>query len=103
MATVSPIKALRLRCLECCAGQRDEVKLCECTKCPSWPYRFGKKTDGMKEYRPVKACRAKCMDCSCGHEGAVRECIFTECPLYPFRMGHNPNKKRNTQEEDENG
>lgn len=39
---ISPIKAIRLKCLDCCCGQRVEVNLCPCEDCPLWPFRFGK-------------------------------------------------------------
>ena len=39
---ISPIKAIRLKCLDCCCGQRVEVNLCSCEDCPLWPFRFGK-------------------------------------------------------------
>ena len=38
----SPIKAIRAKCLECCCGQANEVKLCPCTDCHLYPFRFGK-------------------------------------------------------------
>ena len=34
-------KALRLRCLDCCAGSAAEVRLCVSVTCPSWPFRMG--------------------------------------------------------------
>lgn len=34
-------KVIRARCLDCCCGQAAEVRRCEVTSCPSWPYRFG--------------------------------------------------------------
>lgn len=34
-------KALRLRCLDCCAGSATEVRLCVSVTCPSWPFRMG--------------------------------------------------------------
>ena len=39
---LTPIKAIRAKCLDCCCGQSNEVKLCPCTDCPLYPYRFGK-------------------------------------------------------------
>ncbi len=39
---MSAQKALRLRCLDCCAGSSAEVRLCVAVKCPSWPFRMGK-------------------------------------------------------------
>jgi len=38
---LSPLKAIRARCIDCCAFQVREVRLCECTECPSWYYRMG--------------------------------------------------------------
>jgi len=39
---ISPMKALRLRCLDCCAGSPARVRLCESVTCPSWPFRMGR-------------------------------------------------------------
>ena len=39
---VSPLKALRLNCLDCCNGSAQEVRLCTAVDCPSWPFRMGK-------------------------------------------------------------
>lgn len=41
-APMSAQKALRLRCLDCCAGSSHEVKLCVSVACPSWPFRLGR-------------------------------------------------------------
>lgn len=38
----TPIKAIRLKCLDCCAGSSHEVKLCPIQDCPLYSYRFGK-------------------------------------------------------------
>ena len=38
---MSPLKALRARCLDCCVGSAHEVSLCAAVKCPSWPFRLG--------------------------------------------------------------
>lgn len=35
-------KAIRLRCLDCCAGSSHEVKLCTAYGCGNWPYRLGR-------------------------------------------------------------
>ena len=39
---MSPMQAIRARCLDCCAGSPHEVRLCPATSCPSWPFRTGK-------------------------------------------------------------
>ncbi len=41
-ARVSPLRALRLKCLDCCNGSATEVRLCTAVDCPSWPFRMGK-------------------------------------------------------------
>lgn len=41
--TKKPIlKVIREKCLDCCAGQHCEVRLCHIKDCPLWPYRMGK-------------------------------------------------------------
>lgn len=34
-------KAIKEKCLDCCCGQREEVKLCPAKGCPLWDYRLG--------------------------------------------------------------
>lgn len=41
-ARVSPPRALRLKCLDCCNGSAREVQLCTAVDCPSWPFRMGR-------------------------------------------------------------
>ena len=41
-ARVSPLRALRLKCLDCCNGSAQEVRLCTAVDCPSWPFWMGK-------------------------------------------------------------
>jgi len=38
---MSPGKALRLRCLDCCGAQPAEVRACTAVRCPAWPFRMG--------------------------------------------------------------
>lgn len=39
---LTPMKAIRAKCLDCSAGSANEVKLCPVTACPLFHYRFGK-------------------------------------------------------------
>jgi hypothetical protein len=39
----SPLKAIRLNCIECSGGDKAEVALCPMNKCPLYAFRFGKK------------------------------------------------------------
>lgn len=38
---MTPLKAIRLKCLDCCCGQIVEVKNCPCSDCPLYIYRYG--------------------------------------------------------------
>ena len=38
---MSPLSALRVRCIDCCAGSADEVRKCVAVGCPAWPFRMG--------------------------------------------------------------
>lgn len=40
---LTPVKAIRAKCLDCCCGQRGEVRLCPVPSCPLYPYRLGKR------------------------------------------------------------
>lgn len=58
---MTPMKAIRAKCLDCCCGQYKEVELCPCVDCSLYPYRFGKNpniklTD---EQRAARAARFK--------------------------------------------
>ena len=35
-------KAIRAKCIDCCGGDKKEVRLCTCVKCPLYPYRMGR-------------------------------------------------------------
>ena len=55
----SPIKAIRAKCLDCCCGQRDEVKLCPAKDCPLWPFRMGKNPNRSKNMTDEQRLAAK--------------------------------------------
>ena len=39
---ISPIKAIRAKCIDCCCGQISEVRNCTAVNCPLWAFRMGK-------------------------------------------------------------
>ena len=43
MEILTPIKAIRSKCLSCCCGQVKEVRECAVKTCALWPYRLGKR------------------------------------------------------------
>jgi hypothetical protein len=104
----TPLRAVRLACLECCDGSANEVRQCVATSCPLWTFRFGRRPSAEDKAavasKPVyplekrlsgtsglKAIRRKCLDCSGGTDAAVRSCTIGACPLFEFRLGRNPN------------
>ena len=38
---LTPMKAIRAKCLDCVCGSAQEVRLCPITDCPLYPYRMG--------------------------------------------------------------
>ena len=52
MERVSRSKAIRLKCIDCCAGQVAEVRKCTAVDCPLWRFRMGKEeNDELKPQR----------------------------------------------------
>ena len=39
---MTPMKAIRLKCLDCCCNQVNEVRLCPCRDCSLYAFRMGK-------------------------------------------------------------
>lgn len=46
---MTPIKAIRAKCLECSNGSYKEVRLCPASDCPLYAYRFGHRPKEIKE------------------------------------------------------
>ena len=40
-STMTPLKAIRAKCLECSAGSAKEVRVCPIPDCALYQYRFG--------------------------------------------------------------
>lgn len=40
---LTPVKAIRSKCLECVVGNMAEVRRCHLKDCALWPYRMGKR------------------------------------------------------------
>ncbi len=38
---LTPMKAIRAKCLDCSCGSANEVRLCPVTRCPLYPFRDG--------------------------------------------------------------
>jgi len=53
MKHVTPMKAIRLKCLDCSETSL-EVKLCPIKDCPLWPYRLGKRPTTVRRQEEQK-------------------------------------------------
>ncbi|MBQ3467299.1 MAG: hypothetical protein IJH21_03130 [Oscillospiraceae bacterium] len=38
---MTPLKAIRAHCVDCCGGSWKEARLCPASSCPLYPYRMG--------------------------------------------------------------
>jgi hypothetical protein len=46
---LTPLQAIRKKCLQCSNNQPKEVELCPIKSCPLYPFRFGKTQDDPNE------------------------------------------------------
>ena len=115
---LTPLRAIRLKCLDCCGGSALEVKLCTVSRCALYPYRMGKTTgnrgneyialgfygEDIKKLVPLTAFQAikeKCKDCS-GPDFRASECSMDEfswCPLLHFRKQREAKRRTMTPEQ----
>jgi len=96
MKPMTPLRAIRAKCLWCSNDQPREVTLCPVRECPLWTLRAGRNAPaGVSR---IKAIRRKCLDCA-ENPTAVRTCKDTTCALWPYRLGRNPSRTRKTEPE----
>jgi hypothetical protein len=81
---MSPLKAIRSRCLMCLETSR-EVANCQIPGCEIYPWRLGKGGPKGGPRRKRKAIRDYCVWCSGGNTKEPANCQSTSCPLWPFR------------------
>ena len=52
---LTPVKAIRAKCIDCSNGQAPEARLCPVTDCPLYPYRMGHRPPKVEENTPEDA------------------------------------------------
>ena len=98
MDTMTPLEAIRKRCLDCSGDFAPEARNCGITSCQLHPYRMG---TGSGTGKPsVKTIKAYCLWCSGDSETNMRHCPSRSCALWPYRQGHNPNRQYELSEEE---
>ena len=100
----SPLKAIRVFCVECQGGSFQSVIDCHDMRCPLYEYRHGIALEAGL-HRPLRAIKMYCFDhCQAGMcRNVVENCqgnmaFVGPCPLFPFRLGVNPNIGMETRE-----
>ena len=93
MDTLTPMKACRQRCLDCCGGSVSDVKRCDRTGCALHVYRMGNRASRrLNTPSPLRSIRRRCLDCCKGQANEVRLCPVAGCPLQLYRLGKNPKR-----------
>lgn len=93
MKRLTPIKAMRARCLDCSGFSCAEVRDCEFTDCSLYLYRAGHRAKE-KTLRPLKAIRKYCIWCCGDQSHEVKLCPAMDCPLNYYRFGKSPHRKK---------
>lgn len=95
MKKLTPLQAIRKRCLDCgdtalgvrnCIfdGKKEDL-------CPLYSYRMGRQCGKPS----VKLIRKYCLECCNGSSNEVKECGIEKCPLHFYRFGKIPGRKAN--------
>ena len=63
-------KAIRLKCLDCCAGYSAEVKSCSITTCPLFPFRMGV---AIPEFRKKRGQRSRFKNDNTSRDKSITE------------------------------
>lgn len=51
---ITPLRAIRQHCIECCNGDKTEVRLCDITRCALHGFRMGHKPKEEGDGEPVE-------------------------------------------------
>jgi len=51
---MTPLRAIRAKCLDCCGGFAADVQMCPCSDCPLYPFRRGKNPNLQRERTPAQ-------------------------------------------------
>jgi hypothetical protein len=88
MKQLTPLKAIRKKCIDCINYELKRIKDCQFTDCPLYLLRMGKGSRAT-----LKRIRTYCLWCCCNQRNEVRLCPAVSCPLWEYRFGKRPQKK----------
>jgi len=91
--SLTPLRAIRAFCLDCCSVTSAEVRNCIIESCALYPYRLGRRPKGLTTSTPLKSIRKRCFACGEGTAHDIAECKIDDCPIFYYRFGKNPKRK----------
>jgi hypothetical protein len=86
---LTPLKAIRARCLNCMGFDKTAVRECGFADCLLHALRMGR---GSRT--TLKPIRFYCLWCCAGQRAEVRLCPAEGCPLWQYRAGRRPKTTR---------
>ena len=89
---LTPLKAVRQKCIDCSGHCLKDVKDCpfdgeQEAMCSLYPLRMGRGSRTV-----MKWIRAYCLKCCNGQKDEVKMCHAIECSLWQYRFGRRPAK-----------
>jgi hypothetical protein len=81
MNNISPLKAIRLKCLECSGGKAQEVKNCGLSECSLFPYRFASNPYTLKKGNPQALAKWRSKKSVSNTIGISRKTAISETPV----------------------
>ena len=85
--SLTPLKAVRAKCIDCSGTGLREVRNCPFVECPLYDLRMGRGSRAN-----LKRIRAYCLWCCNGRRYEIKLCNAIECPLWEYRFGKETEK-----------
>ena len=85
MKILTPLKAIRAKCIDCSGFELKAVRECPVKDCVLYPLRMGKGSRAI-----LKKIRAFCLWCCNGQRDEIRQCPVVKCSLWVSRFGKRP-------------
>lgn len=87
--TLTPLKAIRKKCINCQGHEVKEVRFCIHEDCPLHSLRMG---HGSRS--TLQKIRAFCLWCCDGQRKEVELCPTEDCSLWEYRFGRRPQTRQ---------
>jgi hypothetical protein len=85
MKKLTPLKAIRAKCIDCSGYELKEVRTCQFKDCLLFSLRMGRGSRAT-----LKSIRHYCLWGCNGQRDEVRQCPSVQCSLWELRFGKRP-------------